>query len=179
MCATKTAIRALALPATYLPELPIRPLSPQSLLKAYPGEQAIVTHNSLLLTGKEGDVTRGPVQAYMDAVTNLPTTMIWNYSAMSHAVSGYTATVSEVAKANYNLSASEKELLKCYRRLGHLSFKKVQFLMRQGVLASTAGLRRLHDAASRLQTLPKCATLSPCPAADELCCERRGRILQG
>jgi hypothetical protein len=59
--------------------------------------------------------------------------------------------------ANVNLSAAEKELLRWHCRLGHLSFKKIQFLMQSGVLAHTESTRRLQSAAAKIQSCPMCA----------------------
>ena len=58
---------------------------------------------------------------------------------------------------NVNLTAPEKELLRWHYRLGHLGFKRVQFLMRTGVLARSEGQRRLHTSACKLDTTPLCA----------------------
>ena len=59
--------------------------------------------------------------------------------------------------ANQNLSEAEKQLLRCHFLLGHISFKRIQFLMRSGVLANTEAKRRLHQACCRITTAPKCA----------------------
>ena len=59
--------------------------------------------------------------------------------------------------SNENLTEAEKELIRWHCKLGHLSFAKIQFLMRTGVLAATESQRRLHIACSRLQHSPLCA----------------------
>jgi hypothetical protein len=65
--------------------------------------------------------------------------------------------ISTVHDSNLSLSESEKDLLRWHQRLGHLSFKKIQHLMRTGVLSHTEGTRALHTAASKLRSPPKCA----------------------
>ena len=65
-----------------------------------------------------------------------------------------------------NLKESEKELFHWHYRLGHLSFRKVQFLMRTGVLAHSEHTRRLHAAASRISPMPKCAA---CQFGKQVC----------
>ncbi|KAI2496716.1 hypothetical protein MHU86_17763 [Fragilaria crotonensis] len=67
------------------------------------------------------------------------------------------ATISAVNEANLNLSEPEKELLRWHYRLGHISFRKIQFLMRSGVLTKSNNKRKLHQAACSLTELPKCA----------------------
>jgi hypothetical protein len=44
-------------------------------------------------------------------------------------------TITEVHEANHNLSEPEKELLRWHYRLGHISFRKIQFLFRSGILS--------------------------------------------
>ena len=62
-----------------------------------------------------------------------------------------------VSSTNSNLSEAEKELLRWHFKLGHISFTKVQHLMRSGILSHTEGTRRLHTAADSLRHAPKCA----------------------
>ena len=65
--------------------------------------------------------------------------------------------VSTTAATNTNLGPAEKELRRWHNRLGHISMRKVQFLMRTGVLASSEATQRLHAAASKLTNLPLCS----------------------
>ncbi|MCE2996032.1 MAG: hypothetical protein LW863_10560, partial [Flammeovirgaceae bacterium] len=69
--------------------------------------------------------------------------------------SAYTTTATSLS--NLNLTAAEKELLRWHCRLGHLSFKKIQFLMQSGVLAHTESARRLQTSAAKLTSCPMCA----------------------
>ena len=59
---------------------------------------------------------------------------------------------------NRNLTEPEKEILRCHQRMAHLGFQTIQFLMKLGVLAFSKQKRQLHRAASKLKTLPKCAS---------------------
>ena len=52
---------------------------------------------------------------------------------------------------------AEKELLRWHYRLGHIGFKKIQFLLRTGVLSQTETSRRLHSAACKIINPPRCA----------------------
>ena len=58
---------------------------------------------------------------------------------------------------NINLSAAEKELLYWHHRLGHISMKRVQWLFRQGVLASSEKSRGRQRSAAKLTRGPLCA----------------------
>ena len=41
-------------------------------------------------------------------------------------------------------------------QIGHMGFKKIQFLMRTGVLANTEATKSLHTSACKLTTYPLC-----------------------
>eukprot|EP00978_Attheya_sp_CCMP212_P032620 scaffold128288_cov44-Attheya_sp.AAC.2 len=56
---------------------------------------------------------------------------------------------------NFNLSNSQKELLRWHTRLGHVGFKRLQYLLRTGVLGTSDAVRRLQTAAAKLITVPK------------------------
>ena len=58
--------------------------------------------------------------------------------------------------SNYNLTGAEKELLKWHYRLGHIGMKRVQWLMRQGLLSTSIKGKRLHEEASKLTQGPLC-----------------------
>ncbi|KAI2511448.1 hypothetical protein MHU86_2884 [Fragilaria crotonensis] len=88
---------------------------------------------------------------------NLPTSDAFNGQDPFKAADALVATITEVHETNHNLSEAEKELLRWHYRLGHIGFKKIQFLLRTGVLSQTEASRRLHSAACKLTNLPKCA----------------------
>jgi GAG-pre-integrase domain len=52
---------------------------------------------------------------------------------------------------NANLSDAQRELLRWHQKLGHVSYQRVQFLMRSGVLCHTESMRRLHAASAKLR----------------------------
>ena len=58
--------------------------------------------------------------------------------------------------SNINLTEPEKELLRWHHRLGHVSMKRVQWLFRQGVLATSEKARRLQSSAAKLTHGPLC-----------------------
>ncbi|KAI2512071.1 hypothetical protein MHU86_2359 [Fragilaria crotonensis] len=92
---------------------------------------------------------------------NLPTSDAFNGQDPFKAADALVATITEVHETNHNLSEAEKELLRWHYRLGHIGFKKIQFLLRTGVLSQTEASRRLHSAACKLTNLPKCAACQP------------------
>ena len=62
------------------------------------------------------------------------------------------SSVSTIHHSNLNLSPAQKELLQWHHRLGHMGFKKIQFLMRTGVLANTEATNSLHASTCKLTT---------------------------
>ena len=150
--------RSLKLPAFLVPKTSVRLLSTQSLLQTYFGEKIIQDGYTLTLTGIPGDESRREVTVMVNPSNNLPMSFGYDKQNMMTGSVALNTTVNEVSQHNENLTAPQKELLKWHYRLGHLNFRKVQFLMRTGILATTEKTRRLHSqAASLLQDLPLCA----------------------
>ena len=150
-------LRTLKLPAFYVPESKVRLLSTSGLLATYPGETIQLSEQSLRLSGIQGDPSRNPVTAFINPATNLPTTMAYQYNATTKVPQSLNAVVTTVHSDNANLTEPEKELLRWHYRLGHLSFQKIQALLRSGVLSHSEQTRRLHRAACKLTHPPKCA----------------------
>ena len=61
------------------------------------------------------------------------------------------------------------------QRLGHLSFKKIQFLMRTGILARSQANKALHAAACKIATPPRCAA---CQFGKQTCRPAPGKTTQ-
>ena len=77
----------------------------------------------------------------MNPTSKLPVMMAYS-SGVDQAISqAFNAAISAVSHQNMNLSPAQKELLHWHFRLGHLSQRKVQFLMRTGVLAHSESAR--------------------------------------
>ena len=150
-------IRTLKLPALYVPNCQQRLLSTSSLLQTYEGEIIKLDAQKAVLSGIKGDPTRQGVIALIDDKTNLPTTTTYHYNDFQPALDELNNMIATVNSKNFNLSESEKELLRWHQKLGHLSFRRIQALMRSGALAHTAETRRLHTAASKLRHPPMCA----------------------
>ena len=65
--------------------------------------------------------------------------------------------MSVVDPRNHNISEAGKELLRWHQKLGHLDLRRIQFILKSGVLANTAAKKALHTQASKLREPPKCA----------------------
>ena len=90
----------------------------------------------------------------------MPTSTAYCYSDAMAEPQALKSAVSTVNAENMNLSEPEKELLRWHCQLGHITFRRVQFLMRSGILSNSESSRRLHTAACKLALPPKCAA---CP----------------
>ena len=144
--------RSLRVKAYYVPSSRVRLLSVTCLLSAYPGESVNMDSKGLTLSGVKGDKNRGQVFAPINVSSQLPVSI----GRRGHDVSGVNVAVPVVSAGNTNLAPAEKELLRWHQRLGHLAYKKVQYLMKTGVLAHSEATRRLHRIACRTGAV-KCA----------------------
>jgi GAG-pre-integrase domain len=104
---------------------------------------------------KDGKI--GSIEAHVDPIDNLPTTLMYVLDKTNQAVKDFANKTTTVSEANHNLSDPEKELLKWNQRLGHIDFCKVKFLFCTGILAYSDVSRQLHTAASKILNPPKCA----------------------
>ncbi|KAI2514061.1 hypothetical protein MHU86_445 [Fragilaria crotonensis] len=147
----------LKVPAFHVPNIKVRLLSTSSLLQTYPDETITIEPNRLTLSGVPNDVNRGPVTANVNPQNNLPTSEAYNATDPFKAADALVSIVNTVHERNLNLNEAEKELLRWHYRLGHVGFKKVQFILRSGVVSKTEESRRLQTAACRLTSFPKCA----------------------
>jgi hypothetical protein len=150
-------LRILKVPAYHVPNIKVRLLSTTSLLKTYPDETITIEPNRLTLSGITGDSDRGPVTANVNPQNNLPTSEAYNATDPVKAANALVSIVNTVHERNLNLTEAEKELLRWHYRLGHVGFKKVQFLLRSGVVSKTEESCRLQTAACRLTSFPKSA----------------------
>ena len=87
---------------------------------------------------------------------NLPMSYTYKCQGTYQASHHLGNSVSTFHHSNLNLSPVQKELLQGNHRLGHMGFKKIQFLMRTGVLPNTEA-KSLHTSACKLTTYPLCA----------------------
>ena len=150
-------LRHLKLPAYHIPQSKARLISTNALLRTYDGERITVDKRSMTLSGVQGDNARRPIVAFNNPTTSLPTTQAYQHNSTDIPAQALCHNVNTVNSNNINLTESQKELLRWHQRLGHLAFKKIQHLMRTGVLSHTEGTRHLHTAASKLTEVPKCA----------------------
>ena len=150
-------LRMVKVPAYYAPKVRVRLLSTTSLLQTYPEESIKIEAHQLVLSGIPGDLTRGELVALINPENNLPTSEAHSFKDTPIAVEALNVAISTVNDSNINLSEPEKELLQWHYRLGHMNFRKIQFLMRTGILSKSDANRRLHIASCKVVTPPKCA----------------------
>ena len=132
-------------------------LSTSCLLNTYKNKTITVDDCSLTLSGIGNDWTRSLVIAYNDPVTHLPTTIGYRYNDIDIPNQTLANFVHTVHTDNKNLKRAKKELLRWHYCLGHLSFHKIQHLMKTGALSHKSSSCALHTASSKLTHPPKCA----------------------
>ena len=158
---TTGMLRTLKVPALWVPEAQVRLLSTSSLLQTYPREKIVMENGKLRLSGYSNDPNATkPVEILIEPSTNLPVGEAIDpndYGVKESNEPSAMSAMTTVSESNFNLSSSEKELLRWHQRLGHLAFRKIQFLMRSGVLAHSESIRRLQAAAAKLTLSPLCA----------------------
>jgi hypothetical protein len=151
-------LRSLKTPGIYCPKASVRLLSNTALLKAYVNEMIALSANDLIVRGnQDSEQTTNSIIAQIDPRNNLPTSQAISYSSINEIPEVLNHTVDVVNDANKNITPAEKEWLKWHFRLGHMSFRHIQFLMRTGVLAKSQQKRHMHTAVGKLTSPPKCA----------------------
>ena len=132
-------------------------MSITSLSKVYSGEEVSFNAHRGLLTGIKNNPDRQAVVVLVDPRTDLPTSTAFNQSELKPAVTQLNNVIATVHRSNTNLTEAEKTLLRWHYRFGHLSMRRVQFILRTGMLAHTGATRSLHTAAAKIVECPKCA----------------------
>ncbi len=118
------------IPAFYVPGIKIRLLSTTtSLLQTYPDKTITIEAHQLTLSSVEGNLNRAPLSVLVNPQNNLPTSEAYNLNNLLKVADALNATFNEVHESNQNLNAAEKELLCWHYCLGHIGFRKVQFLI--------------------------------------------------
>ena len=154
---TTGQLRAIKVPAYYVPQARVRLLSITSLLQSYPGETINMEAHQLTLSGTREPGRYNSVVARVNPDNNLPMTTCYLYSDVGSVPEALNAIITTVSTENMNLNEAQKELIRWHNRLGHISYKRIQGLMRSGILAHSEATRYLHTAVCKLTELPKCA----------------------
>ena len=151
-------LRTIKVPALLVPKCQVRLLSTSSYLQTYHGETIQLDADRLRTSGcnKDGQIL-APFEVKVCPNTNLPIGMAYTHEAGEMLHTALNLTISTVSEANGNLSEAQKELLRWHYRLGHLSMKRVQHLLRTGALAHTEGARRRQAAACKVTDIPMCS----------------------
>jgi GAG-pre-integrase domain len=134
--------RLIKIRALYVPTARQRLLSISDLLKHSPGETLTVNEEMAILSGIEGDATRGRIEAKVQD-NNVP---------MTYAK----ALMCTTSPKNKNLTEPEKELNRWHNRLGHVSYQKIQYVLATGALAVSETKRSIQAAACRIREALTC-----------------------
>jgi hypothetical protein len=150
-------LRKVKVPAFFVPKCRVKLLSTTSLLQEYKNETIKIEAHQMTLSGIADDPTKGAITARVDPTNNLPTSISYHFNDIPLGAEALNAVINEVSVDNRNLNEQQKELLRWHHRLGHINFRKVQSLMRSGVLCSSEAQRRLHTACCKITHPPLCA----------------------
>ena len=151
------SLRTLHLKAYHIPNATQRLLSTSVFHQTYNDETITSAGQGLVVSGSPNDPSCPPLCVFNNPTTRLPTSTAYLACNIETPGNQLVNAVSTVSADNSNLSEGQKELLRWHQRLGHLSFLKIQHLMRTGVLSHTAASRSLHTAASKISKPPRCA----------------------
>ena len=154
--------RDMMIPCYYVPSCHARILSTQTFLRYYPKETISMNNRNLPLSGDEYNQ---PITVPYCPASHLPVAPIVMTARVRtdkddtpslHHKQHQRPHPSLTVDSNINLSEPEREILKWHQRLGHISVKRIQWMMRQGLLSSSERTRRLHQAAAKLTHGPMC-----------------------
>ena len=154
---SKGMLRHLKLDAYYIPSCKVRLISTASLLDRYEDETIQITGNQLILSGNPNNPNRSSIHVPISRSNNLPTSLGYRYNDLDNGTKELHNVISTTHNSNINISESEKELLRWHSRLGHVSFRRIQHILRSGALSHTESTRRLHTASCKIIHAPKCA----------------------
>jgi len=150
--------RTLKIPCYHVPSACTRIVSLRKLIQAYPGEQISMNATSLKLAGNN-KVPSITIDYCLNSELPIGHKVDPNETALPPTA--YKAELKKrqpalTSPSNFNLSEPEKELLRCHHKLGHVAIRRIQWLFRQGILATSNKERRLQAAAAKLTCGPLC-----------------------
>ena len=125
-------LRTLKVPALYILDAKIKLLSVNSLRDVFPEETVTFYPQQAIMSGVPGDPNQRQINITRNPTNNLPTSYTYKYQGTYQASHHLANSVSTIHHSNLNLSPAQKELLQWHNRLGHMGFKKIQFLIRTG-----------------------------------------------
>ena len=125
------------LPAYYVPKSRQRLLSTTVFNQQYPRNKVTLGNPKWSIGENPSDPSESAIDVYLNPQNNLPTSTCFRMNGVTSTAVSLAGDVNVLNDNNSNLSAPQKELLYWHTRLGHVSFRKVQHLMRMGVLATS------------------------------------------
>ena len=142
----------------HIPTSPHRLLSTHALCSQHPDLSMAVASKGATIKVHPSAIS---IYAPVNKKSNLIVSMGHKYGAstislcaVSDVPGAYPVTPATVSDANMNLYDAAKELLRWHQHLGHVSFARVQHLLRSGVLAKSESDRCLHRSAASI-SIPK------------------------
>jgi hypothetical protein len=136
----------------------VKLISTLATLKAYEPETIHLTAGELILSGNSSsEYPTNSVIAHLDPRINLPTSYAISHSGVADIPKAYNTTVETADQENHNITPLKRNGSNGTSAFGHMSFRRIQFLMRSGILAKSQQARHLHATIGKLKTQPKCA----------------------
>ena len=148
----------------YLPDAKVKLLSVNSLGDVYPEETVTFHPQGATMSGVLVTPTKGELISQETLQTTFQLHTPTNFQLHTPKVSRNLPSILSLAQLCLNHSglqsqpqSSPKGTSTMHHRLGHMDFKKIQFLIRTGVLANTEATKSLHTSPCKLTTFPLCA----------------------
>ena len=140
-------------------KVPCYYVSLRKLIQAYPGEQVSMNATSLKLAGNNNNIPSITIDYCPNSELPIGHKVDPNEAALPPTT--YKAELKKrqpalTSPSNFNLSEPEKELLRWHHKLGHVAIRRIQWLFRQGILATSDKERHLQAAAAKLTCGPLC-----------------------
>ena len=163
--------RTLKLPCLHVPSANTKIASLHQILKVYGDETINIDNRSLVLSGsheRHRPALRIPINKQQrlpvgTAEHNVPSSLVVHAASKKKKKQQPPAPILPTVKhpaltspTNSNLTEAEKEILRWHQKLGHIHARKVQWLMKNGLLAHTETSRRIQRSAARLSSGPLC-----------------------
>ena len=127
-------LRPLKVPALYIQDAKVKLLSINRVGGVYHEETMPFHPQGVSMTGVPGDPNRRRINITRNPSKILPSSYTYENGGTYQVSHNLANSVSTIHHSNLNLSPAQKELLQWHHRLGHMGFKKIQFLMNTGVL---------------------------------------------
>ena len=152
---TNGELHTITSKAFYIPQASEKLLSITDVLSKLPGGSLHMDRNHAVLKAP----SIGRLEIKNNPTTNLPTSQAFRPEGAQAALMNLRSSITTASLANMNLSQSDKEVIRWHCRFGHINLRRVQHIMRSGILATSEALRKLHKAGCKATIRhPYCAS---------------------